>query len=244
MGCRNVIITGGAGSLGLEMAKFLTEFGFKVIIFDIDDSDFALLNEKFECYKVDVTDESSILKAVDTIYDKYHSIYGLINNAGILHSAPMVNLLAKEKMRHSMSEFERVIKINLNSVFLVTSIITEKMVLNRSQGAIISISSISARGNMGQTAYSASKAGVEAMTKVWAKELGIFGLRFNAIAPGYIDTPSTHSAISENAVKEVISKIPLKKLGLAQNIAMSVVSCLENTFMNGSIIDINGGMTI
>jgi 3-oxoacyl-[acyl-carrier protein] reductase len=109
---------------------------------------------------------------------------------------------------------------------------------------IINITSIASKGNIGQSAYSASKAGMESMTRVWAKELGIYGIRVLAIAPGFIETDSMHSALSKNMKDEIRNKVPIKIFGKYDNVSKLVISCIENDYINGSTISVDGGLVI
>ena len=109
---------------------------------------------------------------------------------------------------------------------------------------IINISSISASGNAGQTAYSAAKAGVEAMTRVWSKELGVFGIRVAAVAPGFIDTESTRKALNEQKLRELSGRIPLRRLGRETNVAGAVLAIIENDYISGAVIPVDGGMVL
>jgi 3-oxoacyl-[acyl-carrier protein] reductase len=118
------------------------------------------------------------------------------------------------------------------------------MVTRRTKGVIVNISSISACGNEGQTAYSAAKAAVNAMTVTWSKELGRWGIRCNAVAPGFIGTESTRHALSESNLKHVQDSTPLRRLGKAEEVAHAVTALIENDFINGVILDVNGGLTI
>ena len=118
------------------------------------------------------------------------------------------------------------------------------MVHKRIKGLIINISSIAAKGNIGQTAYSAAKAGVESMTKVWAKELGPFNIRSVCIAPGFIHTESTKESISESTAERLKKQIPLNRFGELIHIAMGIQMVIENEYINGKIIPIDGGLDL
>jgi 3-oxoacyl-[acyl-carrier protein] reductase len=122
--------------------------------------------------------------------------------------------------------------------------IAEHMAVNRIRGVIVNISSICADGNAGQTAYSASKAGLESMTKVWAKELGSFGIRSIAIAPGFMDTESTHVALAESVLEEIRLRTPLRKLGKVSQVTHAIKFALTNDFVNAGVIRVDGGLTI
>ena len=238
------IVTGGANNLGLEISKELKKNGIDVIIFDIDESRLSELKDEFFVYKVDVTDEKEVSKAIQTVLNKFKRVDILINNAGVIYSEPLINIMSIDSMRHSYKSFKNIIDINLNSVFLVSSYVVESMIKNRVKGVIINISSISAKGNAGQSAYSASKAGVEALTKTWAKELGGFGIRSVAIAPGFIDTGSTNRALNEKIIKHIKSNTPLKRLGRADEVSNTVLFLINNEFINGTVIELDGGLII
>jgi 3-oxoacyl-[acyl-carrier protein] reductase len=238
------IVTGGAGNLGLSIAKGLLENDVTVIVLDIDKEKLKQLDTRLIAYDVDITNYQLAQKCIDDIVNKFSKIDILVNNAGVIYNEPLINIMNPSSMKHSYDTFKKNLEINLNSVFILSSIVAEKMVLKRTKGVIINISSISAKGNAGQTAYSASKAAVEAMTKTWAKELGSFGIRSVAIAPGFINTDSTSEALNESAIKHIKSNTPLKRLGETENICQSIVYIIENDFINGTVVEVNGGLTI
>ena len=118
------------------------------------------------------------------------------------------------------------------------------MVEHRTKGLIINVSSISANGNVGQSAYSAAKAAVNALTVTWSKELGMFGIRSTAIAPGIVDTSSTQRSLSEANIRKWKKNTPLGRLGKLEEISESVKFIIENDFFNGRILEIDGGLKI
>jgi 3-oxoacyl-[acyl-carrier protein] reductase len=156
----------------------------------------------------------------------------------------MVNIMNPAEMMHDYNRFRDSIIVNLDSVFIMTSAVVEQMVLKRTKGCIVNISSICACGNEGQTAYSAAKAGVNAMTVTWSKELGRLGIRCNAVAPGFIGTDSTHAALRESTIKNIVSNTPLRRLGEASEVAHAVADLISNDFINGAVLHVNGGLTI
>ena len=168
----------------------------------------------------------------------------MINNAGIIHNEPLVKLSSNGIQKHSLENWNKVISVNLDSVFNMTSNVVEKMILKRTKGLIINISSISANGNAGQTVYSATKAAVNALTFTWAKELGIMGIRVISISPGFIDINSTHISLEEEKKKEIIKKIPLRRLGKLKNIVETVLFSIENDYFTGKVIEIDGGIEL
>lgn len=239
-----IVVTGGASGLGLALVQGLLKENAKIVVLDIDKNKLDLLPKTVYRFCINITDYDLVQKTIDEIIEKIGFIDVLINNAGVIFSEPLINLFNQSNIKHSYECFKKNIHINLNSVFIMTSIVVEKMILNRTQGVIINMSSISANGNSGQTAYSAAKAGVEAMTKTWAKELGAFGIRVAAIAPGFINTESTKQALSEKNIKHIVDNTPLKKLGEPENIFQTVKFIIDNEFVTGTIININGGLTI
>ena len=238
------IVTGGAKGLGLAIAHHLQEQGTTVIVIDHDVKAMELLPESFHSYCLDVTQPVEVRKTIKNIVKNHGKIEILINNAGAIYSEPFLNLMNPEKMMHDYDTFRQSITVNLDSVFIMSSAVIEHMVRQRIKGVIINISSISACGNEGQTAYSAAKAGVNAMTVTWSKELGRLGIRCNAIAPGFIATESTHNALNESILKHIKSNTPLGRLGHPHNIAQAVASLIANDFINGAILPVNGGLTI
>lgn len=239
-----VLVTGGAKGLGLAIASYLQDKGAKVAVADLDADALAALPDTMEKYPLDVTRLDDAKTVVRQIVERHGRIDVLVNNAGVIFSEPMVNIMNPTAMMHDYERFRKSIVVNLDSVFIMTSAVVEQMVLRRTKGVIVNISSISAHGNEGQTAYSAAKAGVNAMTVTWSKELGRMGIRCNAVAPGFIDTASTRGALSESIVKHIQSNTPLRRLGRAEEVAQAVASAITNDFMNGVVLNINGGLSI
>lgn len=238
------LITGGAKGLGLVIAGYLQERGAKVIVADLDTEALAVLPENMEGCVLDVTRLDDAKTVIQALIGRHGRIDVLVNNAGVIYSEAMVNIMNPVEMMHDYQRFRQSITANLDSVFIMTSVVVEQMVMRRTKGVIVNISSISACGNEGQTAYSAAKAGVNAMTVTWSKELGRLGIRCNAVAPGFIDSESTRKALSESIIKHIQSNTPLRRLGKATEVAKAVVALIENDFMNGVVLKVDGGLTI
>ena len=238
------LVTGGARGLGLAIAGHLHDLGARVVVADRDADALASLPAHFERQAVDVTQPQAVKAAVADIVARLGKIDILVNNAGVISSEPFVNILNPAGIMHDFGRFRDAVAVNMDSVFIVTSAVVEQMVTRRSKGVIVNISSISACGNEGQTAYSAAKAGVNAMTVTWSKELGRWGIRCNAVAPGFIGTDSTHHALKEDVLKHIKANTPLRRLGEAREVAQAVAAVIENDFMNGVVLDVNGGLTI
>lgn len=238
------IVTGGAQGLGLAIAQRLAQQGAVVVAADRNAAALAKLDGLFQTVVMDVTDPEQVQRSVSEVVARNGRVDILVNNAGVIFSEPFVNLMNPAGIMHDYGRFRAALSVNLDSVFIVTAAVVEHMVKGRTKGTIVNISSISANGNEGQTAYAAAKAGVNAMTATWAKELGRWGIRTNAVAPGFIATESTHEALSESALKHIRSNTPLRRLGQADEVARAVVSLVENDFINGAVLNVDGGLTI
>lgn len=231
---KNIIVTGGLGSFGKAISDALIKLHANVFIFDIKKDD------NYQCVEVDASSSSEVKKALEQI-DKVDI---LINCAGEIYSEPFVNIMSKEDKKHSRDSWDRIINNNLTATFNMNVHVAEKMAAKRTKGLIINFSSISAQGNPGQIAYSSAKAGIEAMTKVIAKEMGMFKIRAVAIAPGFIDTESTRRALSEAVIDYWIKQTPMRQLGKIEDIIKTVVYAIECDHLSGCTIDINGALSI
>jgi 3-oxoacyl-[acyl-carrier protein] reductase len=168
-----IIITGAGSGFGKAMALHFSNKNATVYGLDIDENSLNKLkaeNPSIKTYRCDVANNTDVEQVIENIFVLDNHVNVLVNNAGIMKNAPLVNLLQRPDNRHSLDLWQKVIEVNQNAVFYTTRTFASKMIKYRNKGVIVNISSISARGNIGQTAYSASKAAVEAMTKVWAKE--------------------------------------------------------------------------
>jgi 3-oxoacyl-[acyl-carrier protein] reductase len=237
-------VTGGAKGLGFAISSHLCRLGATVSVADRDAGALASLPSEFHRHELDVTRPEAVKAAVARIVAELGKIDILVNNAGVISSEPFVNLLNPAGIMHDYARFRDAVTANMDSVFIATSAVVEHMVTRRSKGVIVNISSISACGNEGQTAYSAAKAGVNAMTVTWSKELGRWGIRCNAIAPGFMATESTRQALNDETLRHIQSNTPLRRLGEAHEVALAVAAVVENDFINGVVLDVNGGLTI
>ncbi len=241
-----VLITGGAAGIGNFIANRLLQQSEMVIIIDRDQQ---LLNDlpshekllKFHC---DITDAKAVEKLIKNIFETEGGINVCINNAGIIHSEPLVNILSREEKKHSIANWRKVMDVNLDGVFYVTSNVAENMILKKQKGVIINISSIAAQGNIGQSAYSASKAAVEALTKTLSKELGMFKIRCACIAPGFFDTPSTRESLTENMLSKWQKSVPIARLGELNELLSAVEFIIQNEYFNGKVLALDGGLIL
>lgn len=243
---RKAVVTGGAGHLGSDIALALRDQGCNVVVVDRDAEALARFQTEadIETRACDLCDPVACERAFGEIWQTSGPISILVNAVGRIHSAPLVNIAGGADRRHSAGAWNDVIAANLTSVFLSTVNIAERMAATRTRGIVINLSSIAAQGNAGQGAYAAAKAGVNAATLVWAKELGPLGIRFVSIALGFIDTPSTHAALNDDAIKDWARRTPLRRLGKIEHVISTVLYAIRNDFVTGKVIEVDGGLTL
>jgi len=229
---KRIIITGAASGFGMYLTDYLKDKADKLYLIDINGDGLKRFSgsDKVISFVCDLTDYEATTKVVKEIYSREPETNILINNAGIIHSELLINFFNREDRRHSKQNWDKMLNVNLTSVFNCTVNVVDNMIRNKVKGIIINISSISANGNSGQSVYSAAKAGVNALTV--------------GIAPGFFDTTSTHSALKENIVKKIISEIPSKRLGQLEELAKGVEFLIDNEYFNGKILEIDGGLVL
>ncbi len=245
IGGKKVVITGGARGMGRQFAVDLKALGAVPYAVDVVRDNLDSLNREagIAGEVVDVTNE----KDVEAFFDRFTSTYGapdiLINNAGITADAYFVKKKGEIVRKFPLSGWDNVMKVNLTGVFLCGREAAVQMVKHGVKGLIINISSISRAGNPGQTNYSATKAGVAAMTVTWAKELAQYGIRAAAIAPGYIRTEMT-ARMNQKVIDEITAQIPLGRFGEMSEISKAVRFIIDCDFVNGRVIEVDGGHRI
>ena len=242
---KNIIITGGGRGMGKQFATDLKELGAKPFVVDViqDDLD-KLKNEAGIPGKVvDVTKEAG----VEAFFETYTAENGapdvLINNAGITADSLFVKKKEDKIKKFPFSNWQKVIDVNLTGVFLCGREAAAQMVKHGVKGLIVNISSISREGNFGQSNYSATKAGVAAMTVTWAKELAKSGIRVAAIAPGYVNTEMV-AKINQSVIDKIVTQIPIGRLGEMKEIFRTVQFIIECDYFNGRVIEVDGGYRI
>lgn len=246
-----VAITGAGGGLGAAMARRLASQGARLALLDFRLDTLEALREELalpetdcQVYQMDVSNEETVDRVFTDIAGHFGGIDVLINNAGITRDALMLKIKDGQRVsRMSLEAWNAVINVNLTGVFLCGRAAAEHMILAGKGGLIINISSISRAGNMGQSNYSAAKAGVAAMTVTWAKEFARHGIRVNSVSPGFIGTELVMSMKPESLAK-MASMIPAGRIGEPDEIAHTIQYLVENEFVNGRDIEIDGGMRL
>jgi len=243
---RTALVTGAAGSLGRAVALALRDRGCRVVALDRSAEMLAAFASEYrlEAVVCDLLDPAAVESSVAQIWQQYGPISILVNAVGWIHSAPLINIAARTERKHSLEAWRRVLDLNLTAPFIAAASVVDRMVATRTRGVVVNFSSVAAAGNAGQGAYSAAKAGVEAMTRAWAKELGLLGIRFIAVSPGFIDTTSTRAALPEQAIKDWVARTPLRRLGTADDVVSAVLFAIENEHLTGKVLEIDGGLGV
>ena len=236
---KNIIVTGASGGIGNAIIKKLNEAGANILASGTRIEKLEELKKKFEGVKIlkfDISQTEKIEEFIENATNELGgSLDGIINNAGITQD----NLA----IRMSLDEWQKVININLTSTFLMSKFAIKKMLKNKS-GKIVNITSVVGHtGNLGQANYTASKAGIVAMSKSLAIEYAKKNINVNCISPGFIKTAMTDK-IDDKFKEVIISKVPSGRLGEPEDIANAVLflSSDQSSYINGETIHVNGGM--
>jgi 3-oxoacyl-[acyl-carrier protein] reductase len=195
-------------------------------------------------YALNVAKEDQVVNAFDRVVADFGRLDVVVNNAGIIKDGLLIKFKdGKVTGKMGLDQWQAVIDVNLTGVFLCGREAAERMIKLGNGGLIINISSISKAGNAGQSNYSAAKAGVTAMAVTWAKELARFGIRVGSIAPGFTRTDLL-AGMPPEMLEKVTAPVPLKRLGLPEEVAHAAVFMAENEFFTGRAIDLDGGLRL
>jgi 3-oxoacyl-[acyl-carrier protein] reductase len=246
-----VAVTGAARGLGAAIAGALASRRARLALIDIDAARLSATSEQcrslgadVRVYSANVADEGDVVTAFASIGEDFGRLDALINNAGIMRDGLLVKVrVGGIQDRLCLEAWQAVIDVNLTGVFLCGREAATHMVASGNGGCIVNMSSISRAGNFGQSNYAASKAGVAALTAVWAKELARERIRVNAIAPGFVKTEMV-AAMKPDALERMAAGIPAARLGTPEEIAHDCVYLLENDYMNGRVLEIDGGLRL
>ena len=233
-----ILISGASRGIGRQIAIELSQTGYTVIAnYNKSEQSAKELQTQFniDIFQADISKSTEIKQLTDYVLKKYGKIDVLINNAGISQTKLFTDITDED--------WNKMINTNLYSAFKLTQKCLPNMIHNKS-GCIINISSMWGQvGASCESLYSITKAGIDAMTKSLAKELGPSGIRVNSIAPGFIDT-DMNKCYSKEDVQGIISETPLEKIGQPSDISKCIKWLIEDQFTTGQIISINGGLVI
>jgi 3-oxoacyl-[acyl-carrier protein] reductase len=250
---RVVIVTGAAAGIGRATALRFAAEGARVAAWDVSPEPLDELVGEMEALgaealgtTVDVTDSAAVAAAVAEAVERWGAIRVLVNNAGIVRDAQLVKVKDGEVVATmSEAEFDAVVDVNLRGVFLCTRAVVPEMIRGGG-GVVLSASSVvGLYGNFGQTNYSATKAGVINMTRTWARELGRFGIRANAVAPGFVATEILRS-MPQKVLDGMVSHTPLRRMATPEEIAEAYLWLASDaaSYVTGAVLSIDGGLVL
>ena len=238
------VITGAANGIGRATARLFAAHGAKVVLADVGDAEGSALESELKeggtealFLHVDVRKEDQVQEMVDKTLKRFGRIDVLINNAGITRDGFLVKL--------PLVAWHEVLAVNLTGVMQCTKSAAPVMI-QQGGGVILNASSVvGLYGNIGQTNYAATKAGVIGLTKTWARELGAKGIRVNAVAPGFIETGMT-AKVPDRILQTVKERTPLKRMGRPEEVAHVYLFLASDaaSFINGAIIPVDGGLVL
>lgn len=230
-----VLITGGTGAIGSAIAQEFSATDDVVITYNSRDEQARELCSRLRCaaVKMDVSDRASVDAAVEQVMRDYGHIDVLVNNAGISQIKLFTDI--------TQDEWDRMISVDLTGCFNTCQAVIRRMIARRS-GAVINVSSVwGVHGASCEVHYSAAKAGVIGLTKALAKEVGASGITVNCIAPGVIDSPMNSAHLSADELNELAEQTPVGRLGRAEEVAHAVRFLVENRFVTGQVLGVDGG---
>jgi len=239
---KTAVITGGANGIGAVAATLFGKHGAQVAILDFDQKageakaqELKISGVDAAFFKVDVSNNEQVKEVAAQVIEQFGKVDILINNAGITKDAMMLKL--------DVADFQKVLDVNLTGVFNCTQAFVPALI-KQGKGKIINTSSISGTGgNIGQTNYSATKAGIIGMTKTWAKELGRHSINVNAVAPGFIETDMIDT-IPKKILEQIKMMTSFPRMGQPEDIANAYLflASSESDFVNGTVLEVDGGM--
>lgn len=246
---KTAVVTGAAGDIGLAIVTTLLQQNYTVALLDKNKTGLYKIMDKFsdhaekmKSYPLSVAKEQQVSNAMTNIVDHFGRLDVLINNAGILKDSLLIKHKKNTIMQKlSLEQWQTVIDINLTGVFLCGREAAAQMIKCGNGGTIINMTSLARHGHFGQSSYSATKAGVEALTVTWAQELARYNIRSAGIAPGVINTQMV-AGMKPEAIKALCNQIPSGRLGMPEEIATSVKFILENEYFNGRILEVDGAL--
>jgi len=246
-----VAITGSARGIGRSMALAFAQKRANLALIDLNAEDLAQTRALCESagvraatYVCNITHEQEVESTLDQVVSDFGRLDVMINNAGITKDALLVKVQdGKVVNKMSMDQWRAVLDVNLTGVFLGAREAAARMITLGNGGVIISTSSISRAGNMGQSNYSATKAGVVSMTVVWAKELARYGIRTGAIAPGFTRTEILDTMKPE-MIERAVNAVPLRRMAEPAEMAHAAIFIAENDYFSGRVIEVDGGQRL
>jgi 3-oxoacyl-[acyl-carrier protein] reductase len=247
-----IIVTGAAQGMGAHFTKRLAEAGAHVAAGDVKEDGLAALAAETKGAKgkvitrvLDVANEQQCADFVKFANDGLGGLNGLINNAGILRDGLLVKKDKETGAIKTLSkeQWDQVIAVNLTGATLMVRETVATMAATGQKGVVVNMSSVARHGNRGQSNYSAAKAALAANTVTWCREFAQFGIRVGAIAPGMIETPMTQG-MNQKARDALVAAVPCGRIGDPEDIWVAVKFVIECDYLNGTTIDVDGGLNM
>ena len=249
----HIVITGAASGMGRHFALRFAECGASVLAVDLAEEGLSALEAEaadaagqLATFTGSVTSEADTAAMVEVGFDTFGCVNGLLNCAGIFRDGLLVkkDKTTGEVTTMGLDQWRQVLDVDLTGPFLCARAVASAMVERDIRpGVIVNISSVSRSGNRGQGNYSAAKAGLVADTKAWAEELARYGIRVGAVAPGFIETPMLQG-MPPHALERVLERVPLRRLGLPEEVFLAVKFIVECDYFTGRCLDVDGGLVL
>lgn len=238
---RWIVVSGAGGALGSAIAAHYAGLGHPVLALD-QRFDPAPANDRISARTVDLLAEQDVRQVLtETVGNRGISL--LVNAVGLIWNEPLLAIRGAKFATHAVDSWRRTIDANLTAPFVVATEVAARMA-KRGGGVIVNFSSIASEGNPGQAAYSAAKAGIEGLTRTMAAELGPLSVRVNAIALGFVDVATTKAAVPAEKLQQYETKTPLGRLGHVDDVIGAIEFLATNSFVNGAIVKIDGGIRL
>jgi 3-oxoacyl-[acyl-carrier protein] reductase len=244
-----LIVTGGASGIGLQFVRHTSAMGARVWALDRDEAALDAARREMagtpgaRFIRCDVGDECQVAAAVADVDAASGGVDVLVNNAAVLRDQSLASKVGRNIRTHSVEDWNETIRSNLTSTFLMSRALAERWIRARRRGLIVNISSISRYGNPGQTAYSASKAAIDALTATWSRELASYGIRVAAIAPGFVETPMT-AGIPPLFLESLRARSPVGRFGTLDEFGHALQFVIENDYLHGKVLELDGGLRL
>lgn len=245
-----VVVTGAASGMGRTFALELAKAGATVVAADLDEGRLsevvAMGGGRVHAVRANVSQEADVVALMDQAQEKMGGLNGLVNNAGIFRDGLLVKV-DKETgnvKKMPLSDWDAVIAVDLTGPFLCMREFAARVIQNKTPAScVVNISSVARYGNVGQSNYSAAKAGLVADTKLWASELAKYGIRVGAVAPGFVDTPILQGMRPE-VLEGMLKTVPLRRAATPEEIFLAVKFIFECDYFTARCIDVDGGISV
>jgi 3-oxoacyl-[acyl-carrier protein] reductase len=242
-GERWVIVAGGGGALGSALAAHYSNHGRRVLALDRRFDLAEAFPRGIATRNVNLLAEEEVRQAIAENLHTNDGISLLVNAVGQIWNEPLVAFRGAKLATHSLDTWRGVTDANLTAPFVVATQVAARMI-RRGGGCIVNFTSIASDGNAGQAAYSAAKAGIEGLTRTMAIELGPLGVRVNALALGFIDVATTRHAVTDSQLRDYAKRTPLGRLGRIDEVIAAIEFLASNSFVNGAIVKVDGGLRL